>query len=105
MSYGDYDWKNSQLYRGYDKQEQITVDELYELVMNMKINNADLEDGAVDYSKIKAASIGEVHIREAAINHAAIQIGAIGRAHIQQAAIGRAEIEDAAIDTAKIALG
>lgn len=96
-----YDHKPSDLYGTYDTND-MTVEELYEIVLNMKMNSEDIEEGAIDYAHIKHGSIGEVHIREASINSAMIQDLAVSRAKIQEAAIGTAQIDDLAVTSAKI---
>lgn len=107
-----YEYKPSQLYRGYANNSDLTIEDLYEMILQIQIGSADLMDGAVtngkiadfavDHAKIAHGSIGEVHIQEAAINNAMIQDAAISRAKIQDAAINTAKIEDLAVVGAKI---
>ena len=107
-----YDYKERRMYGNYDDKE-MTVDDLYELLLSMRFNSDDLDDGsvtnskiadfAVDSAKIAHASIGQVHIQEAAINNAMIQNLAVSRAKIRDAAIGSAQIEDLTVTGAKIA--
>lgn len=107
-----YEYKDNSMYGAYDRDKILTVEELHEMILNMKFETRDLYDGAittnkiadfaVDSAKIGEAVIGEAHIGKAVIGEAHIQDLAVGRAKIAEAAIGSAQIDHAVINEAHI---